>query len=306
MLWVIIVIVVLLVVGIIALARSKKSCSCIGVPCGSTNECGEQCCDSSKGQKCVGGKCCDPSCEGLSCADTNGCGESCKETLCGNKSCYKGNCCTKDCSAGACTESCGEPCPCPNPKDVCHNGSCCTPDDCSTGICGNDPKCGQKCTCQNDYCPGDGCCVEGKCTYKNICQVNPNDTFGKYLQRWAKFCQPTSIPNEAQCLNCDLENALFAKSGNFMSVVPISGTISCQQCLSGNKYVSVDPVKIDPAVNYYSNVGGKIVAGPLDQEVCKNQPGGCDSCVCLTSADCTRWGCDGYECDGLKCVKKFS
>lgn len=302
---IVIVVLVLGIGGIIALSKKKKQCTCIGKTCGSDDGCGNQCCDESKGQECgTDGKCCDKSCHG-SCSGTNGCGESCAKIVCGDEPCFQGNCCTQDCTVGSCNKSCGVPCPCPNETDVCNTttGKCCTPDDCSTGICGNDPECGEKCTCQNDYCPGDGCCVEGKCSYKNICNVEKNGDFALYLQEWAQFCKPGPLPTKSQCLNCNLENAIFTNDGTEKSVAPISGTISCDQCWNGTKYVNADPVVINPAVNYYNVVDGKITAGTIDEDKCVGQPGGCAKCTCLTSADCKRWGCDDHECIGMYCTK---
>lgn len=299
---VIIIAVLVLLLGIGLVVTRKKSCSCIGKPCGTDDGCGNTCCDPSKGQKCVNGKCCDASCDGLSCNETNGCGESCADIVCGDKICYQGNCCTQNCIRDSCSESCGKPCPCPNPGDICHNGECCTPPDCSTGICGNESKCGKTCTCQNDYCPGDGCCVSGKCTYKNICETSTDSLFNKLLKDWAQFCNPIDDKSsDPQCMNCDLQDALFEQDGDYMSIIPTSGTISCQQCLKSGKFVDVDPVKIDAPVNYYENNNGEITPGPRDLEQCKNQPGGCSNCLCSTSADCKRWGCDNHDCIGMKC-----
>lgn len=267
--------------------RKKKSCTCIGKPCGSKDDCGNPCCDVSKGEKCVNGKCCNASCKGLSCSDKNGCGESCEEILCGDSICFQGNCCIQNCSKGSCANSCGKPCPCPD-GDICHNGECCTPDDCSTGICGNESKCGKKCSCQDKYCPDDGCCVNGKCTYKNICESSTDPNFNLFLKEWAKFC-PT-------CINCELKDAIFEQDGEYLSVIPIKGTISCEKCLQNKKYVEVEPVEIERDVLSYDNVNGTLTPGLVNQ--------GCDEKKCLTSADCKRWGCDNHDCVGMRCQEK--
>lgn len=291
---IIVLITILGISGIIYLTKRKR-CTCIGKPCGSEDGCGNKCCDPTKNQKCVNGKCCDNSCDGLTCGDKTGCGESCEKIMCGQDGiCHNGSCCWQTtCEPGSCRMECGKPCPCPHepgqPEPVCIDGECCTPPDCSTGICNNESKCGKKCTCNNDYCQG-GCCQDGQCVYKDICNP-PDKTFKGFLHNnWGKFCD--------SCLNCELKLPQWVEVNGVKSMAPISGTLSCESCKDNdNKFVSVDPIEIERKPQYYENDNGKIVPGPYDDNYCKEQ--GCDNCVCLNDADCQRWGCS--KCVGMKC-----
>ena len=257
---------------------------------------GNQCCDPSKNQKCVGGKCCSIDCTGKTCDEKNDCGE-----LCGcfnNQVCYRGNCCTPQCAKGSCQDNgCGGTCPCPNLGNVCHEGKCCTPHDCSTGVCGGEGLCGQKpCKCNDRYCI-DSCCQGGKCIYSNICESSPKNVVDYLSKQWGQFCQDSTAPPQKTCINCSLLNAQF--DGD--ALAPVSGTISCQSCQIDKDTWNHNPapININPDVGFYYNDNGNLTAGPTRKNFCSSAQQGCDTCICLSDDDCIRFGCK--KCNGGQC-----
>jgi hypothetical protein len=284
------------------LSKKKKNCSCLNLPCGSTNDCGELCCNPLRSEKCIDGKCCSSSCVGLSCGGKNGCGENCAQYLCPlGSSCVGNECCSPQCSSPCTSDGCGGICPCPTPGDVCHEGECCSTNICESGICGYE-KCGKTCTCNNDYCAG-SCCKNGNCEYDNICETTNKGFLSLLSSTWGRFCQPSKVnPLSPQCTGCKLVLPQFISDGNFMSAAPIKGILHCDSCEeeSGGVNRNVTPVEIDPNVQYYYNNNGEIARGPLGGKFCATQPGGCRECICHHDADCQRWGCE--KCVGEKCV----
>lgn len=298
--------IILGIIGIMALAKGKKSCSCIGKPCGETDGCGNQCCDPSKGQSCdqKTGLCCDNTCE--TCKGVSGCGIPCEKIkCCENCVCDDtGSCCSMEtCQPGSCERKCGQRCKCPSepghPQPICDTSTdkCCTPDDCSTGICDNDPPCGSKCTCNDNYC-SDGCCQDNQCVYNNICVAPQDKMFKDFLtQNWGRFCEPSHTGGLNVCKNCSLELPTWIDVDGNKSMAPTGGTLKCE-CL-GNQGYKPTSIKIEKGVQYYENVNGELQPGPNDEQYCKTI--GCDNCTCLNDADCQRWGCTRCGED-FKCV----
>lgn len=273
----------------------KKSCTCIGKPCGSTDGCGNTCCDPTKNEKCVNGKCCSADCSKLTCDQKNGCGESCKQYLCGaGEMCCQGNCQVSACSLTNCdSDGCGGPCTCPDGY-VCHEGSCCKKEICS-GQCGGEGSCGQPpCSCNDNYCHGT-CCKNGQCTYENICENSPISTQEYLAKQWGQFCaylpeQDPSKPRLRRCQKCNLENPQFLND----ALAPIAGKITCESCYKDDLGLEinndVEPIDIDPNVGFYKvDSTGNLIAGSSEKDYCKKV--GCNSCICIKDSDCQRFGC---------------
>lgn len=257
----------------------KKTCSCIGKKCGTTDECGNSC--PGENEKCNSkGIVCSTFCK--DCSSTNGCGESCTELVCQpNQLCYEGNCCTPSCTeANACqSDGCGGICPCPQGQkcytDSAGTISCCEAPVCN-GSCGGTPVCGVVCSCQDKYCAEGSCCNQGTCQYTDIC----NSPVGPYLKSgWGKFCDA--------CTGCRLENAKFEND----AVIPVEGKIICDSCGTNKNVEAV----IDNTADYYFNYQGQIYPGK--DKVCSAN---CSACNCYTDDDCKRFGCS--SCVGTVCV----
>jgi hypothetical protein len=267
--------------------KGKKICSCIGKKCGSSDGCGNICCDVTKNQKCINNTCCSADCSGKTCSQKNDCGESCISDVCGvGQKCVDGNCYTPECNnLNECQDDgYGGICPCS--VGTCYKGQCCVPHDCSKGRCTIDGSCGQPpCTCNDAYCFPQKCCLNGTCNYEDICN---SPSVSNYLKNtWGRFCP--------QCVGCDLIDAEF--EGN--AIAPIKGFIQCKRCKVDDTSWKQHPpaVAIDKNVGYYYNLGGNIVPGS-SADYCKTI--GCDQCVCVSDDDCTRFGCT--SCVGFKCT----
>jgi len=275
--------------GGILIYIGKKNCTCIGKECSADDGCGNKCCNGTT--KCgPDGKCCSTDCTGKACDENNGCDDSCN--FCSDdQECKEGNCQNKlvHCSEFSCDDSCK----CPAGK-ICYEHKCCTPDDCSTGMCGGEGKCGMPpCSCNDRYC-GSGriktgnCCRSGKCNYEDICESPAS-----YLlsETWGKFCQRKDVTNPRAnfCKKCKLENAIFSDD----SLLPISGQITCESCTAGGIEYGTQKIDIDPSAGAYivSN-SGQIISQAKSKENCSNYP-------CEIDEDCTHLGCK--NCIGGVC-----
>jgi hypothetical protein len=280
----IVICIVIIVLASFVLYKLNRTCSCVGKPCGSKDDCGNTCCGEK--EKCVAGLCCSTDCTGKNCSETNGCGDSCNFCK-GVEKCINGNCQRNLCSEFNCDDNCT----CPSGK-ICYQNRCCEPQDCSTGVCGGTGSCGRPaCACNDRYC-GTGqlntgaCCNAGMCTYDDICNspAGPTLAIG-----WGKFCARDSVTNQPECKNCRLTNAIFDDN----SLVPISGTITCDSCKGGNSTVVV---KIDKNIGAYIADGKGGIIGQAN--TC---PDNCGSCACVFDDDCKHMGCG--TCVGGSCVK---
>ena len=246
---------------------------------------------------------CDPLCDGLECGD-DGCGG-----LCGvcdlHQVCQAGICtelpwcgdgvCDADTSEGP--EDCGvcpSDCPCEG-KDVCNQGSCCTPVTCvGEGLvcgtwpdaCGGEIKCGTCVTWSGSFCTPEGqCACVSTCAGKEcgtdgcggFCGDCPLGTTCSQAQA----CEPVSCSSDFEC-------------GAF-GMICDSLDLVCVDCISawhcGEDQVCMSGVCVD-----VTPCAADADCPPAGEPLCA-LPGG--YCVgCIDDGDC---GGDGW-CDGLHCV----
>lgn len=132
---------------------------CTGRECGPDPVCGESCGDCGEDEVCSSaGQCqsCTRDCTGRDCGPDPVCGESCGQCQ-ANEFCNDAGGC--ECSHQDCNGTC-----CPEGQ-VCHSGSCCTPD-CAGLECGLDPVCESNCgecinSCTQTADPS--LCIDGVC-----------------------------------------------------------------------------------------------------------------------------------------------